>query len=77
MDIGYLCPYGDIDALVSILEEIKNNPNEARRKGEQGRRLFEKRFNWPLMEQKLSHIVTELIKTKSNSSENRSRLQSE
>ena len=64
MNIGYTCPFGDTDALVSILEEIKNNPEKAQQKGNQGRELFEKKYNWPLMEKKLDRIITELIKAK-------------
>ena len=66
LDIGYLVSYGDIDELVSIIKYIKSHPDEANRKGQNGRALFETKFNWPLMEKEIEKILIDLKSQKQN-----------
>jgi glycosyltransferase involved in cell wall biosynthesis len=58
-DIGYLCPYGDVAQLVETLEHIQLYQEEARRKGENARRLYESGYNWTAMEQRLRQLFDE------------------
>ena len=60
-DIGYICPYGDVDQLIQVLEHIRLNPEEARRKGKNGRRLYEAGYSWPPMEQRLQKMLEEVV----------------
>ncbi len=59
-DIGYACPY-EVDALVGTLARIRSDPEEAARKGENGRRLYESGYNWAAMEVRLRN---ELLRVK-------------
>jgi len=59
-DMGYLCPYDDVDALVKCLEHIRDNPEETKRKGENGRRVFMEGYNWEAMEIRLHELMEEL-----------------
>jgi glycosyltransferase involved in cell wall biosynthesis len=62
-DIGYLCPYGNKYALVDILRKIKNNKEEAMQKGKKGRLLFEKEFNWYVMQKRILNLIRSVSKT--------------
>jgi len=59
-DVGYLCPYGDVAALVKCLTYIRDNPEEARYKGENGRKLFIKGYKWKQMEHRLWKLIDQL-----------------
>lgn len=59
-DIGYLCPYGDVDQLVRIIQHIRQHQEEAQRKGSNGRRLYDVGYNWPVMEQRLKKVLNEV-----------------
>ena len=60
-DIGYLCPYGDVQALAYTLHWILDHPEEASSKGQRGRMLFEQEYNWPMQEKKILNIVRSII----------------
>jgi len=51
-DIGYTVPY-DAAAVTALIERASRDPEERRRKGANGRRLFETEFNWDIMEGRL------------------------
>jgi glycosyltransferase involved in cell wall biosynthesis len=59
-DIGYVCPYGDVDELVKILDHVRQQPEEAQRKGANGRRLYEAGYNWSAMEQRSWQVLSGL-----------------
>lgn len=59
-DIGYLCPYGDEDQLVQVLNCIRQHPEEARRKGSGRARLYDKGYNWGVMKQRLWRQLDQL-----------------
>jgi glycosyltransferase involved in cell wall biosynthesis len=63
-DIGYLCPYGDVDQLVQVIKHIRQHPEEARRKGESGRRVYDTGYNWSAMEQRLWHLLDEVSQSR-------------
>jgi glycosyltransferase involved in cell wall biosynthesis len=60
-DAGYLCPYGDVDQLVHVIEHIRAYPGEARRKGENGRRVFDAGYSWAAMERRLQQVLDEVV----------------
>jgi glycosyltransferase involved in cell wall biosynthesis len=51
--MGYVVPYGDVNALADTMRRIIANPGEAEAKGAAGRRMFETEFNWERMEDRL------------------------
>lgn len=55
-DIGYTVPY-DEAAITSRIEEIRLDPEGRRRKGANGRRLYEAEFNWDMMETRLCERI--------------------
>lgn len=59
-DMGYLCPYGDVESLVKCLEHIRANPVERKQKGRNGRKLFEEGYNWNVMENRLWQLMEKL-----------------
>jgi len=58
-DFGYLVPFGDVGALRKLLEQIAADPGTARAKGQRGRKLFEEKYNWAVMERKLLQLARE------------------
>ena len=62
-DIGYLCPYGDVQALINCLRHISQHKEEALRKGQKGRRLFETKYDWPNMEKRLRNVFSAVFGT--------------
>lgn len=61
-DIGYLCPYGDADALAQMLKHIAGHPDEAHEKGQRARKLFDDQFNWPAMKRKLFSRIDQILR---------------
>lgn len=59
-DIGYLCCYGDLDELEALVRHIREHPAEAARKGANGRRMFEKSYNWAAVEAQLRQLIARL-----------------
>lgn len=59
-DIGFVCPYGDVDRLVQVLDHIRQHPEEAQRKGKNGRRLYEAGYSWQAMEQRIQKLLDEV-----------------
>ena len=51
-DIGYTAPY-DAAAVTALIEQISRDPVGRRRKGANGRRLYETELNWNAMEDRL------------------------
>lgn len=60
-DIGYTCPYGSLEALIRVLEEVRDHPEIAEGKGRRGRKLFESEFNWSKSEIKLLAFINEKV----------------
>jgi glycosyltransferase involved in cell wall biosynthesis len=59
-DMGYLCPYGDVDQLIQVIKHIRHYPEEARRKGENGRRVYDRGYSWSAMQQRLWRLLDEM-----------------
>jgi glycosyltransferase involved in cell wall biosynthesis len=53
---GKVVPYGDIKKITETIILLKNNPDLCRRLGENGRRAYEERYSWKIMEKKLINL---------------------
>jgi len=61
-NIGYVCPY-DEQLLAYTLRRILASPEQACEKGRHARRLFEQRYNWPVMEKKLLELAARHVRS--------------
>jgi glycosyltransferase involved in cell wall biosynthesis len=50
---GLVVPYGDIDAIKEAILKLKNDPELRQGLGQNGRRAYENRYSWRIMEQHL------------------------
>jgi len=50
---GLVVPYGDVDAIKEAILRLKNNPELRQELGQNGRRAYESRYSWKIMEQQL------------------------
>ena len=55
-DCGIVVPYGDVDATKRAILTLKNDPALCRRLGENGRRAYETKYSWKIMEERLLKI---------------------
>jgi len=55
-DCGIVVPYGDVDAIKRAILTLKNDPALCRRLGENGRRAYETKYSWKIMEERLLKI---------------------
>jgi glycosyltransferase involved in cell wall biosynthesis len=53
---GLVVPYGDINAIRAAILKLQNNPELARSLGRNGRRAYENRYSWRIMERRLLDI---------------------
>lgn len=58
---GICVEQGNVDAITDAFLFLKDNPEEARRMGENGRRAVEREFNWGVEEKKLLKLYEELL----------------
>jgi glycosyltransferase involved in cell wall biosynthesis len=59
-ECGLVVPYGDVDAIKHAILTLKNDPALCRRLGENGRRAYETKYNWKIMEERLLEIYRRL-----------------
>lgn len=50
---GIIIPYNDVFALKKAILDLKNSPEICRKMGENGRKAFEREYNWEIMEERL------------------------
>jgi glycosyltransferase involved in cell wall biosynthesis len=50
---GLVVPYGDVDAIKEAILKLKNSPELRQALGRNGRRAYENRYSWQIMEQRL------------------------
>lgn len=55
--IGYSCKYGDTLILKNKIKEIMDNPDDAKNRGNNGRKLFETGFSWNTSMKKIDSII--------------------
>lgn len=53
---GLVVPYGDVDAIKHAILTLKNNPVLCKRLGENGRRAYERKYSWKIMEERLLNV---------------------
>lgn len=57
---GLVVPYGNFDAVRHAILTLKNDPALCKRLGENGRRAYETKYNWKIMEERLLEIYEKL-----------------
>jgi glycosyltransferase involved in cell wall biosynthesis len=67
---GLVVPYGDVDAIKEAILKLKNTPKLCQRLGQNGRRAYEKRYSWRIMEQRLLDSYRQLSDKISKKTEN-------
>jgi glycosyltransferase involved in cell wall biosynthesis len=60
---GMIIPYGSINDIVNVIAELKTNPQLQRQLGENGRRAYEQKYSWTIMEQRLLSCYRKAGKT--------------
>ncbi|BAI62001.1 putative glycosyltransferase [Methanocella paludicola SANAE] len=50
---GILVPYGDIEALENLIKMLKNDPENRKKLGDNGRNAYISKYSWKIMEQRL------------------------
>ena len=50
---GLVVPYGDVEAIKHAILTLKNDPALCKRLGENGRKAYETKYNWRIMEERL------------------------
>ena len=53
-------PYGDIEAIKNAILSLKNDLNLRRCLGSNGRRAYEQKYNWNIMEMRLMEAYSKL-----------------
>jgi glycosyltransferase involved in cell wall biosynthesis len=59
---GLVIPYGDSNAIKQAILRLKNDPQLCKQLGANGRKAYEQKYNWKIMEKKLLEIYTTLSK---------------
>ena len=60
---GIAVPYGNTKKLETALERLVKNPTLCRILGANGRRLYEKRYDWREMQSRLSRLYNDVLNT--------------
>ena len=63
---GLVVPYGDVDAIKEAILNLNNNPDLRQTLGQNGRRAYESRYGWPIMERRLLDSYQQLSKKPEN-----------
>lgn len=63
---GLLVPYKDIKGIKNAIKWLKDNPDARMEMGQNGRKAFEREYNWDIMEKRLINLYKEAIGAKSN-----------
>jgi glycosyltransferase involved in cell wall biosynthesis len=56
-------PYGDVDAIKEAVQRLKNDPELRQRLGHNGRKAYQNRYSWTIMEGRLIDAYNELEKS--------------
>jgi len=59
-DCGLVVPYGDVTAIKHAVLTLKNDPALCKRLGENGRKAYEIKYNWGIMEERLLELYEKL-----------------
>ncbi len=59
---GIVVPYGDVDAIKEAILRLKNDPGLRQELGQNGRKAYEDRYSWNIMENRIIDAYNELAK---------------
>jgi len=59
---GIFVPYGDVNAIREAVTRLKNDPELRQRLGQNGRRAYDNRYSWKIMESRLLEAYKDLEK---------------
>jgi glycosyltransferase involved in cell wall biosynthesis len=62
-DCGIVVHYGDVDAIKESLLRLKNDPELRQRLGQNGRKAYENRYSWTIMESSIIDAYNDLAKS--------------
>ena len=60
---GIVVPYGDVSAIREAVMKLKNDPELRHWLGQNGRRAYDERYSWKIMEQRLVKSYSALVST--------------
>jgi len=60
-DCGLVVPYGDVKAIKEAILKLKNDPELRQTLGMNGRKAYEERYSWRIMEKKLLELYANLF----------------
>ena len=66
---GVVVPYGDLNAILRAVMKLKNDPDLCRSLAANGRKAYEQKYNWKIMESKLLKIYDNLSSPTMNTME--------
>jgi glycosyltransferase involved in cell wall biosynthesis len=52
-ECGIIVPYGNVNAIKEAINRLKNDPDLRKKLGENGRKAYETKYSWKLMEKRL------------------------
>lgn len=61
---GLVVPYGDVEAIMEAIVRLKNDPKLMRTLGANGRKAYEQKYSWHIMQERLLHAYKELTNLK-------------
>jgi len=67
---GLIVPYGDVTAIKEAVLKLRNDPQLCKTLGQNGRRAYESRYSWRIMEQRLLDSYQQLTNKPNNKLEN-------
>lgn len=59
-DCGVVVPYRDVSAIKHAIRMLRSDPTLCKRLGENGRRAYETKYSWGIMEGRLLHLYSDL-----------------
>lgn len=59
-ECGIIVPYGDVNAITSSILKLRDNPNLCTTLGKNGRKAYEERYSWKIMERRLINAYESL-----------------
>ena len=59
---GCLVPYGDVRALRDVIVALRDNPTLCAELGKNGYRAYNTKYNWGIMEQRLTRLYADLLR---------------
>jgi len=59
-DCGVMVPYGDVEAITLAITSLIKDPDRCKKLGANGRKAYEERYSWVIMEKRLKDSYTSL-----------------